>query len=247
MALQEQDVISKPSLTEITSEVPDAPPHTASMELASKTESASQDAPIRSKAKLTASMAALFLALFVAALDHTIISTAIPTIANHFHSASGYTWVGSAYLLANAASAPLWGKLSDIWGRKILLLIAVAVFFVGSLICAVSIDMKMLIAGRAVQGSPAGGLFILVNVCISDLFSMRERRLVVGLMGIIWSIASGIGPVVGGAFTEMISWRWIWYAQRAAPFFGQIQCLQPWEVHKSANLGFGLHHPLFLS
>lgn len=128
---------------------------------------------VRSRTKLTAIIAALFLSLFLAALDFTIVSTAIPTIANQFNSAKGYTWIGSAYLLANAASTPLWGKLSDIWGRKPVLLVAVAVFFIGSLICAASIDMGMLIAGRAVQGSASGGIVALVNICISDLFSMR--------------------------------------------------------------------------
>lgn len=128
---------------------------------------------VRSRTKLAAIIAALFLSLFLAALDFTIVSTAIPTIANQFDSAKGYTWIGSAYLLANAASTPLWGKLSDIWGRKPVLLVAVAVFFIGSLICATSIDMGMLIAGRAVQGSASGGLVALVNICISDLFSMR--------------------------------------------------------------------------
>jgi MFS family permease len=113
------------------------------------------------------------LSLFLAALDMTIVSTAIPTIASHFHSASGYIWVGSAYLLANAAAAPIWAKLSDIWGRKPILLAAVAVFFLGSILCAAASSMGMLITGRAVQGSAGGGLIILVNICIGDLFSMR--------------------------------------------------------------------------
>jgi MFS family permease len=111
--------------------------------------------------------------MFVAALDQTIVATAIPTIAAKLHSASGYTWIGGAYLLANAAGACIWAKLSDIWGRKLILLIAVAWFFVSSIICAVAVNMQMLIAGRALQGVAGGGLLQLVTIVISDLFSVR--------------------------------------------------------------------------
>lgn len=114
-------------------------------------------------------------ALFLAALDTTIVTVAIPTIAQEFNSTTGYTWIGSAYMLASAAMAPMWGKISDIWGRKPIMLIAVAVFWVGSLMCALSKNMGMLIAVRAIQGVGGGGIIILVNICISDLFSMRRR------------------------------------------------------------------------
>jgi len=107
-------------------------------------------------------------------LRKTIITTALPTISAHFQaSEADYTWIGSAYLLAAAASTPTWGKFSDIWGRKPVLLVANIVFLVGSLICAISHGIKMLIAGRVVQGIGGGGLIILVNICISDLFSIR--------------------------------------------------------------------------
>lgn len=120
-------------------------------------------------------IAALASALFLAALDVTIVSVAIPTIAQEFQSTAGYTWIGSAYMLASAAGAPMWGKVSDIWGRKQIMLIAVGVFWIGSLLSAVSKNMGMLIAARAIQGVGGGGVLILVNVCISDLFSMRKR------------------------------------------------------------------------
>lgn len=101
------------------------------------------------------------------------MATAIPTIAAKLHSAAGYTWIGGAYLLANAAGACIWAKLSDIWGRKLILLIAVAWFFVSSIICAVAVNMEMLIAGRALQGVAGGGILQLVTIVISDLFSVR--------------------------------------------------------------------------
>lgn len=118
---------------------------------------------------------ALASALFLAALDVTIVTVAIPTIAQQFNSSTGFTWIGSAYMIATAAGAPVWGKVSDIWGRKPIMLIAVGVFWVGSLLSAVSVNMGMLIVARAIQGIGGGGIVILVNICISDLFSMRKR------------------------------------------------------------------------
>jgi MFS family permease len=103
----------------------------------------------------------------------TIITTALPTIAQHFQSPAGYTWIGSGYLLGAAASTPIWGKISDIFGRKPILLLANIVFMVGSLIAALSINIGMLIAARAIQGIGGGGLLVLVNICIGDLFSIR--------------------------------------------------------------------------
>lgn len=103
----------------------------------------------------------------------TIVATAIPTISADLHSAAGYLWIGGAYLLANAAGAPVWAKVSDIWGRKPILLVAVAIFLGSSIMCALAKSMQMLIIARAIQGTAAGGLLQLVNIVISDIFSMR--------------------------------------------------------------------------
>jgi MFS family permease len=149
--------------------------------------------------------------MFVAALDQTIVVTAIPTITASLHSATGYAWIGGAYLLANAVFGPIWAKLSDIWGRKGVLLAAVALFFASSIICATAVNMRMLIIGRAFQGTAGGGLLQLVFITISDLFSMRERSLYMGLTEIMWAIAGGAGPILGGTFTEKLSWRWCFW------------------------------------
>lgn len=155
------------------------------------------DTPVkeRSKGKIAVIMLALCMAVFLAALDVTIITTALPTISEHFHSTSGYTWIGSAFLLANSASIPSWGKVSDIFGRKPMLLLANIIFMIGSLVAALSNSIGMLIAARAVQGIGGGGLVILVNITIGDLFSLRSRGAFYGMVGAVWAIASSIGPV----------------------------------------------------
>jgi EmrB/QacA subfamily drug resistance transporter len=178
---------------------------------AAPAEEAQDEKPKRSKTKIALIMLSLGISVLLVALDITIVTTALPTIAERFHSASGYTWVGSAYLIANAAATPIWGKVSDIFGRKPILLVTNAIFFVGSLLAAVSVNMNMLIASRVIQGIGGGGLIVLVNITISDLFAMRERGAYFGIIGGVWALASSLGPVVGGAFTQNVSWRWCFY------------------------------------
>jgi MFS family permease len=144
--------------------------------------------------------------LFIAALDQTIIATAIPTICATLNSAAGYTWIGGAYLLAKAASGPIWVKCSHIWGRKPALLGSVAVFAVASVLAALSTSICMLIAARAVQGTAGAALMQLVFITISDLCSIRYRLLYISAMGFSWVVAGTSGPVIGGAFTQLISW-----------------------------------------
>lgn len=165
----------------------------------------------RSKLKIALIMLSLGIAVLLVALDITIVTTALPTIAEKFNSASGYTWVGSAYLIANSAATPIWGKVSDIFGRKPILLVTNAIFFVGSLLAALSVNMNMLIAARVIQGIGGGGLIVLVNITISDLFAMRDRGAYFGIIGGVWALASSLGPVVGGALTQRVSWRWCFY------------------------------------
>jgi MFS family permease len=133
------------------------------------------------------------LAIFSFGLDQTIVATAVPTITSELNSAAGYVWIGGAYLLANAAAGPIWAKLSDIWGRKPLILTAVAMFLGSSIFCAEASSMKNLIIGRSLQGCAGGGMVQLVLIMISDIFSMRHRSLYYGLLEVVWIIAGGVG------------------------------------------------------
>ncbi|KAM3076252.1 hypothetical protein ACMFMG_006240 [Clarireedia jacksonii] len=166
---------------------------------------------VRTKLRLYAILSALYLALGVAALDQTIVSIAIPTICAELHSASGFVWIGGAYLLANAATGPIWAKFSDIWGRKLVLLIAVGLFAAASLLVALSTKISMLIAGRSLQGVASGGLIQVVIITISDLFSVRKRSLYLGFVGFVWALAGSAGPLIGGVFIQYKSWRWCFW------------------------------------
>ncbi|KAH7333461.1 major facilitator superfamily domain-containing protein [Rhexocercosporidium sp. MPI-PUGE-AT-0058] len=165
----------------------------------------------RSRLRIIGVLAGLNLSIFTSALDQTIIATAVPAITSNLHSASGYIWIGSAYLLANAAAGPIWAKLSDIWGRKPILLAAVAMFFGSLIISAEARNIKMVIIGRALQGTASGGMVQLVMIIISDIFSIRQRSLYFGLLEVVWTVAGGVGPVLGGLLTERLSWRWAFW------------------------------------
>ncbi|KAK6845882.1 hypothetical protein PG987_001070 [Apiospora arundinis] len=150
--------------------------------------------------------------LFVAALNQTIVSNIIPSITAELPGgAAGYTWIGGAYLLANAACGPIWARGSDIWGRKPAMLTAIAMFAAATAVIASSTDMTMLLAGRALQGAAAGGLMQLVTIAISDLFSVRHRALSLSALGLVWVVAGTTGPVIGGALSQYASWRWCFW------------------------------------
>ncbi|KAK6827199.1 MFS transporter [Apiospora arundinis] len=162
-------------------------------------------------ATILLTMVPLCLSVLLSALDLTITTPAIPSIAATFGSASGYVWVGSAFVLAMSAVTPVWGSVSDIWGRKPVMLAAQAVFFGGSLLCARAPTMTAMIVGRAVQGLGASGMGTMVNTIICDTFSMRDRGLYLAVTSIVWAIGSTVGPVLGGIFTTKLDWRWCFY------------------------------------
>ena len=154
---------------------------------------------------------ALLLGLFLAALDQTIVATALPTIVGDLHGASHLTWVVTAYLLASTVSTPLWGKLGDQYGRKALFQAAIVIFLVGSALSGFSHTLLELIGFRAVQGLGAGGLIIGALAIVGDVVSPRERGRYQGLFGAVFGVATVLGPLLGGFFVQDLSWRWVFY------------------------------------
>ena len=144
----------------------------------------------------------IMLAMFLGALDQTIVATALPTIGRHFGDLEQLAWVVTAYLLTGTAVTPLYGKLADIHGRRPLMLIAIGLFVLGSVACALATSMTMLVLGRALQGLGGGGLMALAQTIIADIVSPRERGRYQGYIGAVFATSSVGGPVLGGFLTE---------------------------------------------
>ncbi len=159
----------------------------------------------------TTALGALLLCLLLAALDQTAVATALPTISTDLGTTAALSWVMSAYLLTAAVSTPVWGKLSDLHGRRPLLQVAVVLFVAGSVWAGFAQDIVGLVLARALQGVGGGGMVVLVFAAVADLVSPRERGRFVGLFGAAFGLASVLGPLMGGALTQAASWRWIFF------------------------------------
>ncbi len=156
-------------------------------------------------------ISALLLVMLLAALDQTIVSTALPTIVGDLGGLNHISWVVTAYLLAQTVVTPVYGKLGDLYGRKLILQVAVVIFLIGSVLCGIAQNMPELIAYRAIQGLGGGGLMVGAQAAIGDVVSPRERGRYTGLFGAVFGAASIAGPLLGGFLTSSLSWRWIFF------------------------------------
>ena len=164
-----------------------------------------------SRRRLWLIIGALLIGLLLAALDQTIVATALPTIVGDLHGLSRLSWVVTAYLLASTVSTPIWGKLGDLYGRKVFFQAAIVIFLVGSVLAGLSQSMDELILFRAIQGLGGGGLIVGAQASVGDVVSPRQRGRYQGLFGGVFGVASVIGPLLGGFFVDNLSWHWIFY------------------------------------
>ncbi len=172
--------------------------------------------PIAPKAPLTPSeirtiLMSLMLTMFLAALDQTIVATALPTIGRQFQDVSNLSWVITAYLLASTAVAPVFGTLSDIYGRRAMIIAALSLFVAGSILCALAPNMPILIVARGLQGLGGGGIMPIVQTVISDVVTARERGQYQAYFSGVWMVAGICGPVIGGVFAEHLHWSMIFW------------------------------------
>jgi EmrB/QacA subfamily drug resistance transporter len=167
-------------------------------------------APV-SKRELHTVFAGLMLALTLASLDQNIVSTALPRIVSDLGGLAHLSWVVTAFMVTSTASTPLYGKLSDMYGRKALFFVAIIIFLIGSVLCGAAESMLQLILFRALQGLGAGGLMTLAQTTVGDLIEPRERGRYQGLFGAVFAACSVAGPLLGGVITDLLSWRWIFY------------------------------------
>src|SRR3954464_4966116 len=149
--------------------------------------------------------------MFLAALEATVVGTAMPTVIASLGGLSHYSWVFSAYLITSTITVPVWGKLSDLYGRRLFYQLGIAIFLVGSVLSGVSTSMTQLIIFRAIQGLGAGALVPLGMTIIGDIYTLAERARMQALFSGVWGLSSVVGPVVGGFITDQISWRWVFF------------------------------------
>lgn len=154
---------------------------------------------------------ALMVAMFLAAVEGTVVTTAVPTIVKNLNGFQLISWVFSLYLLTSAISTPIYGKLSDLYGRKNILSIGIIIFLIGSFLCGLSTNMYELIIFRAVQGLGAGSIFTVTYTIVGDVFTLEERGKVQGWLSTVWGAASLAGPFLGGFLIDNLSWHWVFF------------------------------------
>ena len=154
---------------------------------------------------------ALMVSTGLAALDSTILATAVPSIVADLGDFAQFPWLFSIYLLAQAVSVPVYSKLSDVIGRKPILIFGIVLFLVGSLACGAAWSMPVLIIARGLQGLGAGAILPMTITVAGDIYTVEERSKIQGYFASIWGLASVVGPALGGAFSQFASWRWVFF------------------------------------
>jgi EmrB/QacA subfamily drug resistance transporter len=155
--------------------------------------------------------AGIMLSLFMASMESTVVATAMPTIVGQLGGLEHYSWVFSAFMLASTTTVPIYGKLSDIYGRRNLYVFAMALFLIGSILCGLANSMTALIFARAIQGIGAGGILPLAFILIGEMFTLEQRARMQGFFSGVWGVSSIVGPLLGGFLVDQLSWRWIFY------------------------------------
>src|SRR5919108_6560720 len=155
--------------------------------------------------------AGIMLSLFLASMEATVVATAMPTIVGQLGGLEQYSWVFSAFMLASTTAVPLYGKLSDIYGRRKLYVSAMSLFLIGSVWCGLANSMTSLIFARALQGVGAGGIMPLAFILIGEMFTLEQRAKMQGLFSGVWGVSAIVGPLLGGFLVDRISWPWVFY------------------------------------
>lgn len=153
----------------------------------------------------------IMLSLFMASMESTVVATAMPTIVGQLGGLNLYSWVFSAFMLTSTTTVPLYGKLSDIYGRRIVYAVAMGIFLIGSIMCGRATSMTALIVARAFQGLGAGGVLPLAFIIVGDIFTLEQRARMQGLFSGVWGVSSVIGPLMGGFLVDQLSWHWVFY------------------------------------
>src|SRR5690606_16437246 len=174
-------------------------------------EAAAPEVLILSKRRRWAVLAGVLIGMFIAALEATVVGTAMPTVIASLGGLDHYSWVFSAYLVTSTVTVPVWGKLSDLYGRRLLYQIGIGVFLVGSLLSGLSATMTQLIVFRAIQGLGAGALVPLGMTIIGDIFTVSERARMQAFFSGVWGLSSIIGPFIGCFITDQLTWRWVFF------------------------------------
>lgn len=189
-----------------------------------------------SRSRTILTTAGIMLGLFMASMEATVIATAMPTIVSQLGGLAIYSWAFSVYMLASTTTVPIYGKLSDIYGRRPVFTIAMILFLIGSVLCGMAQSMGQLIAFRTLQGLGAGGVIPLVAVIVGDIFSFEQRAKMQGVFAAVWGVSSVAGPLLGGFLVDQLSWHWVFLVNLAP---GIIAVLMVWfamqDLHVDAN------------